>query len=149
MGLDPQTLPSLTAAEFVAAVSGASPRELRDDLGGPHRQALLDIVFARFPAQFRAEQAGDRRARIDFRITGGPGGSSDTYAVVVADGTCTIDKHPTAEPDLALMLGPAEFLGLIVGTGNPVTMFMTGKVKARGDLGLASALRHWFAAPNA
>ncbi|MGL5927947.1 MAG: SCP2 sterol-binding domain-containing protein [Dermatophilaceae bacterium] len=148
MALDPQTLPGLTAAEFVATVSRASQRELRADLGGPHREALLDLVFARFPGQFRPEQAGSRSARIDFRITGGPSGSSDTYAVVVDGGACSIDKHPTGEPDLSLTLGPAEFLGLIVGTGNPVTMFLTGKVRARGDLALAGALRTWFAGPN-
>ncbi|MGL5859743.1 MAG: SCP2 sterol-binding domain-containing protein [Phycicoccus sp.] len=146
--LDPHTLPSLTAAEFVAAVSGASDRELRADLGGPHRESLLDAVFGHFPQQFRPERAGDRAVRIDFRITGGPDGSSDTYAIVVAEGTCTIDKHPTVEPDLSLMLGPVEFLGLIVGSGNPVTMFLTGKVTARGDLRLASALRTWFTGPN-
>ncbi len=38
------------------------------------------------------------------------------------------------------MLGPVEFLKLITGTGNPAMMFMMGKVKARGDLGLASGL---------
>ncbi|MGL5819875.1 MAG: SCP2 sterol-binding domain-containing protein, partial [Phycicoccus sp.] len=64
-------------------------------------------------------------------------------------GRCTIEKHPTVEPDLSLTLGPAEVLGLIVGVGNPVTMFMTGKVKARGDLALAGALRTWFAGPGA
>ncbi|MGL5866266.1 MAG: SCP2 sterol-binding domain-containing protein [Dermatophilaceae bacterium] len=148
MALNPQTLPSLTAAEFVAAVSSASPRELRADFAGAHREALLDLVFGRFPAQFRPERAGSRSARIDFRITGGPDDSSDTYAVVVVNGACTIDKHPAAKPDLSLTLGPAEFLGLIVGTANPVMLFLTGKVTAGGDLALARVLRHWFATPS-
>lgn len=148
MALDPQTVADLAPAQFVALVSGTSDRELREDLGGEHREALLDAVFARFPQQFLPEKAGERSARIDFRITGGPGDSSDTYAVVVQGGTCTVEKHPTVEPDLSLMLGPAEFLKLVVGAGNPVMMFMTGKVKARGDLGLATALQNWFAAPG-
>jgi putative sterol carrier protein len=46
------------------------------------------------------------------------------------------------------MLGPAEFLKLITGTGNPAMMFMMGKVKARGDLGLAGGLANWFEAPK-
>ena len=54
------------------------------------------------------------------------------------DGTCTVEKGAAENPDLSLMLGPAEFLKLITGTGNPAMMFMMGKVKARGDLGLAS-----------
>ncbi len=47
------------------------------------------------------------------------------------------------------MAGPAEFLKLIAGTGNPAMMFMMGKIKARGDLGLATALGTWFETPKA
>ena len=149
MALDPQSLTTASPSEFVAAVKGASDTDIRDAFAGEHRGALLDAVFARFPEQFRADKAGDRSARIDFRVTGGPADSSDTYAVVVDRGTCTVEKAPTAEPQLSLMSGPAEFLKLVTGTGNPAMMFMMGKVKARGDLGLASALANWFETPKA
>ena len=46
------------------------------------------------------------------------------------------------------MLGPAEFMKLIGGVGNPVMMFMTGKIKARGDMSLATALQNWFETPR-
>jgi putative sterol carrier protein len=149
MAFDPQSLTTASPAEFVAAVKGASDGEIRDAFAGEHRASLLDAVFGRFPEQFRADKAGDRTARIDFRVTGGPGDSSDTYAVVVDHGTCTVEKAPTADPDLSLMAGPAEFLKLISGTGNPAMMFMMGKIKARGDLGLATALANWFETPKA
>ena len=149
MALDPQSLTTASPSEFVAAVKGASDADIRDAFAGEHRGALLDAVFARFPEQFRADKAGDRSARIDFRVTGGPADSSDTYAVVVDRGTCTVEKAPTAEPQLSLMSGPVEFLKLVTGTGNPAMMFMMGKVKARGDLGLASALANWFETPKA
>jgi putative sterol carrier protein len=147
MALDPQTLHGLASSEFVALVKRTPDQELAADFGGEHRAALLDSVFARFPDQFRADKAGDRRARIDFRITGGPGGTSDTYAVVVEGGACHVEKPPAAEPDLSLMMAPPEFLKLITGNGNPAMMFMMGKVKARGDLGLAGALGTWFETP--
>lgn len=149
MALDPQTLHGLSSGEFVALVKRTSDAEIKADFAGEHRAALLDQVFGRFPQQFRPEKAGDRSARIDFRITGGPGDSSDTYAVVVADGACTVEKPPAAEPDLSLMLGPVEFLKLITGTGNPAMMFMMGKIKARGDIGLAGGLANWFETPSA
>ena len=149
MAFDPQFLTTASPAEFVGAVKRASDAELRDAFAGEHREALLDTVFGRFPDQFRAEKAGDRTARIDFRVTGGPDGSSDTYAVVVDRGTCRVEKAPAADPDLSLMAGPAEFLKLITGTGNPAMMFMMGKIKARGDLGLATALANWFETPTA
>ncbi|QKE83649.1 SCP2 sterol-binding domain-containing protein [Arthrobacter sp. NEB 688] len=149
MAFDPQTLTTASPAEFVAAVKRASDGEIRDAFAGEHRTAMLDAVFGRFPEQFRADKAGDRSARIDFRVTGGPGDTSDTYAVVVDHGTCTVEKAPTAEADLSLMAGPVEFLKLISGTGNPAMMFMMGRIKARGDLGLATALANWFETPKA
>ena len=147
MALDPQTLASLEPAQFVAVVKGMSDKEIRDDLAGPHRKAILDAVFARFPQQFLPDKAGDRSARIDFRVTGGPGDSSDTYGVVVDRGTCRVEEGAADSPDLSLMLGPAEFLKLITGSGNPAMMFMMGKIKARGDIGLASGLANWFETP--
>jgi putative sterol carrier protein len=144
MALDPQTLHGLPGAEFVALVKRTPDAEIASDFAGEHREPLLDSLFRRFPRQFRADKAGDRSARIDFRITGGPDGSSDTYSVVVANGQCTVERPPTAEPDLSLMMGPPEFLKLITGTGNPAMMFMMGKVKARGDMAVAGALSNWF-----
>ena len=149
MALDPQTLSSLEPAQFVALVKGMSDQEIRDDLAGPHRKGVLDSVFARFPQQFRPDKAGDRSARIDFRVTGGPGDSSDSYAVVVENGTCRVEEGSSEKADLSLVLGPAEFLRLVTGTGNPAMMFMMGKVKASGDLGLAAGLANWFESPKA
>jgi putative sterol carrier protein len=148
VALDPQTLSTLEPGQFVTLVKAMSDQQIRDELGGPHRRAILDAVFSRFPQQFRPERAGDRSARIDFRVTGGPGDSSDTYGVVVDHGTCRVEKGAGQAPDLSLMLGPAEFLKLITGTGNPAMMFMMGKVKARGDLGMASGLANWFEPPQ-
>ena len=149
MALDPQTLSTLEPAQFVALVKGMSDQEIRDDLAGPYRKGVLDSVFSRFPQSFRPDKAGDRSARIDFRVTGGPGDSSDTYAVVVDHGTCRVEEGASESPDLSLVLGPAEFLKLVTGTGNPAMMFMMGKVKASGDLGLAAGLANWFEAPKA
>ena len=144
MALHPELLENMSEPEFVALIKATPDQEIRDDFAGEHRGPLLDAIFARFPHQFRPDKAGDRTARIDFRVTGGPGESSDTYGVLVENGTCTVEKGAAESPDLSLMMGPAEFLKLITGTGNPAMMFMMGKVKARGDLGLASALSNWF-----
>src|SRR5512139_439447 len=144
MALHPEMLENMSEPEFVALIKATPDAEVREDFAGEHRGPLLDAIFARFPHQFRPDKAGDRTARIDFRVTGGPDDSSDTYGVIVDRGTCTVERGAAESPDLSLMLGPVEFLKLITGTGNPAMMFMMGKVKARGDLGLASALSNWF-----
>ena len=144
MPLNPETLASLSPDGMFALIKGMSDADIRCDLAGEHRQEILEKVFAHFPAQFLPDKAGDRNARIAFRITGGPGDSSDPYAVVVENGTCRIEPGASDAPDLSLMLGPVEFFKLITGSGNPAMMFMMGKIKARGDIGLATALANWF-----
>ena len=144
MPLNPETLASLSPDGMFALIKGMSDADIRSDLAGEHRQEILEKVFAHFPAQFLPAKAGDRNARIDFRITGGPGDSSDTYAVAVENGPCRIEPGASDAPDLSLMLGPVEFFKLITGSGNPAMMFMMGKIKARGDIGLATALANWF-----
>ena len=109
---------------------------------------ILDAIFERFPSLFNPEKAKGADARVNWRITGGPDGGSDTYAVVVKDGTCTVEKDPTVEPTTSIMLGPAEFAKLITGSGNPTMMVMTGKIKARGDLSVAMAFQNWFDTPK-
>ena len=37
-----------------------------------------------------------------------------------------------------MTMDPVTFLKVVSGSGNPMMMFMTGKIKAKGDLGLAA-----------
>lgn len=143
-GFDAATLGSIGATEFATLVKQTPDREIRDALAGPQRRPILDEIFGRFPGMFRPERAEGVAARINFRITGGPGDSSDTYAVVVQDGACTVERDPATEPTVSFMAGPVEFLKLITGDGNPVMMVMMGKVKVRGDLALAQNFAKYF-----
>jgi putative sterol carrier protein len=148
MTTDPQTLAALSAPEFHLALKRLSDKESKAIMGGEHRHLILDKIFGGFSEFFNPDKAKGADARVHWRITGGPDGSSDTYAVVVKDGVCTIEKAPTAEPTTSVMLGPAEFAKLITGSGNPTMMVMTGKVKARGDLSVAMAFQNWFDTPK-
>jgi putative sterol carrier protein len=58
---------------------------------------------------------------------------------------------PTAEkdPKLTVTVGPVDFLKVVSGNGNPMMMFMTGKLKAKGDLGLAANIANLFDMPKA
>jgi len=43
---------------------------------------------------------------------------------------------------------PVDFAKVITKSGNPVMMFMTGKIKAKGDLGLAANIANFFDIPK-
>jgi hypothetical protein len=139
---------SLSPQEFAKTVKGASDAEITSALTGPNRRPILDAIFAKFPEFFRADRAGSTQAVIHWTVTGGPDGGSDTYEVNIADGKCTVPPAPEHDPRLAITVAPTDFLKLVSGTGNPVMMFMTGKIKAKGDLGLAANVANLFDIPK-
>jgi putative sterol carrier protein len=59
-----------------------------------------------------------------------------------------VPPAPEQEPTLAVTVAPLDFLKLVSGNGNPVMMFMTGKLKAKGDLGLAANIANLFDIPK-
>jgi len=148
--LDPAALAALDPHQFAQMIKSTPESQLKELMAGPGRGPILDGIFTRLPQLFRADRAGDTNAVIHWNLTGGPGGSTDTYEVSIAHGACSTTKEPTTDaPRLSLTLAPMDFLKLISGSGNPMMMFMTGKVKAKGDLGLAAQAGNLFDMPRA
>ena len=143
---------SLAAVEpqaFARLVKSTPDAMMAEVMAGPDRSKILDEVFGRMPTLFRADRAGATRAVIHWNITGGPGAASDTYETVIEDGACTVTNQPAREPKLAMTMDPVTLLKVVSGAGNPMMMFMTGKIKAKGDLGLAAQVAKLFDIPKA
>jgi len=68
---------------------------------------------------------------------------------VIADGKCVLSPSPGQDPKLTVTVGPVDFLKVVSGNGNPMMMFMTGKLKAKGDLALAANIQQLFDIPKA
>lgn len=136
-------------SQFAQIVKTASDAQITEVMSSDLRPKILDEVFHRMPTLFRPDRAGNTNAVIHWIVGGRPDGGSDTYEIVIADGTCTLSPSPENEPKLALTMGPVEFLKVVSGNGNPVMMFMTGKLKAKGDLGLAANIANLFNIPKA
>ena len=136
---------SIEPSDFAQTIKSASDSDLAQAFGGAERGRILDGIVGMFPRRFRAEKAGSTSAVIHWVITGRPDGGTDTYEVRIADGKCEVSSTPEQEPRLAITVGPVDFVKVISGNGNPMMMFMTGKLKAKGDLGLASNIAGLFA----
>lgn len=145
---DPATFASVGPKEFSQLVKSTPDKKINEIMSGEHRGKILDEVFNRMPSLFRAEKAGSTNAVLHWNITGGPDGGTDTYEVVIENGTCTVNPTPQRDPKLSLTMGPVEFLKIVAGTANPAMMFMTGKLKAKGDLGLAANIPNLFDIPK-
>ncbi|MFC0526140.1 SCP2 sterol-binding domain-containing protein [Phytohabitans kaempferiae] len=140
---------SVDPKQFAQIVKSASDAQIKEVMASDLRKKVLDEVFARMPTLFRPDRAGATNAAIHWNITGGPDGSVDSYEVVIENGVCTLSPSPERDPKLSLTMGPVEFLKVVSGSGNPVMMFMTGKLKAKGDLGLAANIANLFDIPKA
>jgi putative sterol carrier protein len=145
---DLSSIKSMEPGEFSALVKATPDARIAEVMSGEHRSQILAEIFGRFPKLFRADRAGSTNAVIQWVIGGGAGGGSDTYQVVIENGTCTTSADADREPRLTVTLGAVEFIKVVSGAGNPMMMFMTGKLKATGDLGLAANIANLFDLPK-
>ena len=144
-----ESLSTIEPKEFAQVVKSTPDSKIAEVMSGDDRGKILDEVFNRMPTLFRADRAGSTQAVIHWIITGGAGGGTDTYETVIEDGACTVTNQPVRDPKLAMTMDPVTFLKVVSGDGNPMMMFMTGKIKAKGDLGLAAQVAKLFDIPKA
>lgn len=146
---DPATFSSLDAKQFAQIVKSTPDAKVTEIMRGEHRGKILDEVFGRMPTLFRADRAGSTNAVIHWNITDRPEGGADTYQIVIENGTCQVSSVMDRDPKLTLTMGPLEFVKIVSGSANPVMMFMTGKLKAKGDMALAANIGNLFDIPKA
>jgi putative sterol carrier protein len=146
---NPDSFGSIGPKEFAALVKSTPDAKIAEVMQTDARGKILDEVFNRMPTLFRSDRAGATQAVIHWNITGGADGNADTYETVIENGACTVTNKPEREPKLAMTMDPVTFLKVVSGDGNPMMMFMTGKIKAKGDLGLAANIAKLFDIPKA
>ncbi|WP_328464214.1 SCP2 sterol-binding domain-containing protein [Actinoplanes sp. NBC_00393] len=145
---NPESLSSIGPKEFAQLVKSTPDSKIAEVMASDARTKILDEVFNRMPTLFRADKAGSTSAVIHWIITGGAGGSSDTYETVIENGACTVTNQPVRDPKLAMTMDAVTFLKTVAGDGNPMMLFMTGKIKAKGDLSLAASIAKLFDIPK-
>jgi putative sterol carrier protein len=98
-------------------------------------------TFDNMPTRFRAEKATGVNATIQHEITGDQGG---TWHVLIKDGTCTVTPGPAANPNLTLTMAAQDWLDMVAGKLSGQMAFMSGKLKLKGDMGLAMKIGSMF-----
>ena len=141
-------LSAMPPQDFARIISRASKEQIEAVMGPQAlRGPILDEVFRRMEVHFRAERAGSTRAIVHFRLPNGD--DYDRYQVVIDDGSCAITKNGDDEPRATVTLAPPEFLKLATGNASAPVLFMTGKLKVKGDLGFAAGFMSLFDIPKA
>jgi putative sterol carrier protein len=134
--------------EFAKNISKASDDDLKAAMSSPLRPTILNEIFSRMEAHFRAEAAGSVDAVIHWLIGGGPNDSANRYEVIVRAGALTYTDDPAEEPRVTFKMDGATFLKLVTGNASGPMLFMTGKLKIEGDMMFAPQVQSLFKIPG-
>ena len=144
--LDPT---QIDANELAKNMSQATDEQLAELMAGPMRGQILAEIFRRMAEHFRADTARDTDAVIHWRIGGREDEEHDRFETVIANGKC--EAHEGYEHDEARVtftVGGADFLRLVTGNAAGPMLFMSGKLKIKGDLMFAASAASLFTIPK-
>lgn len=135
-------------AAFARTVGDTPDEQLAQGMSSEYRGAILNEIFGRAAAHVRAERAGTERAVVHFQIGGRRDGGADFYELVIAGGSCQVNREPTARPKLMLSIDGVDFLKLVTGNAHGPALFLQGRLRARGNLLWGRKLPSLFKLPR-
>jgi putative sterol carrier protein len=98
-------------------------------------------TFDGMATRFRADRAAGTNAVIQYDVSGEGGG---TWHALIKDGACSVKEGPAPNPNLTLQISSPDWLDMLSGKQNGQMLFMSGKLKVKGDMGLAMKLGSMF-----
>lgn len=98
-------------------------------------------ILSKMPEAFVADKAGSMKATIQLDLIGEGGGQ---WVVKIANGTIAIEEGPADLPNLNLEMAASDYVALSLGEANPMSLFMAGKIKVKGDVMLAMKFQELF-----
>lgn len=90
---------------------------------------------------FHPEAAAGLNKIIQLNITGDEAGK---WALKIANQACELIPGGVEKPDLTLSLADKDWIAIAEGKLNPMNAYMTGKLKAAGDIALAMRIPNLF-----
>lgn len=105
--------------------------------------AYTDVkeIFSKMPEVFNASAAQGMDAVFQFEINGEGGGN---WSVIIKDGTCEIKEGTHESPSVTLTMSGETWIGMVNKEVNGMQAFMSGQLKASGDIMLAQRIEQLF-----
>jgi putative sterol carrier protein len=104
-----------------------------------------DQVVEQMPSYFLPEKAGSTNATIMFDLSGEDAGKR---FIRIADGAATSGQGEVENPNLTLIADSSDFVKIFTGQTDATAAFMSGKLKIKGDMGLAMKMQTMFRRPS-
>ena len=129
-----------TVAEGEAVVI---PPQKKITKKGGKKMALTDVkeVFDKMPGVFNPSAAQGMDAVFQFEIAGDGGGN---WSIIVKDGACQVQEGTHDSPTVTLTMSGETWLGMVNKEVNGMQAFMSGQLKASGDIMLAQRIEQLF-----
>jgi putative sterol carrier protein len=109
-------------------------------------QMTPDQIVEAMPSYFIPEKAGTTKATIQFDLSGA---NSGKWWVKIQDGKAESGKGEAGEPpNLTLSADSNDWVKIFTGQMDPTAAFMQGKLKIKGDMGLAIKFQTMFRRPT-
>ena len=103
--------------------------------------ATVAAVFKDMEGKFKADKAAGIDATFQFDITGDGGGQ---WNAKIENGEATFSEGVADSPTVTITALDDDWVNIVNGQLNPQMAFMTGKIKVKGDIGLATKLGALF-----
>jgi putative sterol carrier protein len=109
-------------------------------------QLSPDQIVEALPQYLVPEKAGSTNATIQFDLSGDAGGK---WWVKIHDGVAESGKgEPPDAANLTLMADAGDWVKIMLGQLDGTAAFMQGKLKIKGDMGLAIKMQSLFKRPS-
>jgi putative sterol carrier protein len=101
----------------------------------------IEELFEKLPGAFLPDKAGDLDTVIQFELTGEEAGD---WAVIIKDGEAKVEKGKQDSPAMTLTADSQDYKDIVTGRVKPMSAFMQGKVKLKGNLNMAMKFAELF-----
>ena len=125
--------PCLTSLTIIAALCLSAGRAAASE---PQKSTPQE-VFDAMRMSFQAAKAKGVHARYQWQLSGPDGGE---WWIELNDGTCNMGKGKIENPNVTFVVSDKDWVALSNGKLAGTWAFLTGRLKIRGDKGLARKL---------
>src|SRR5437870_13447610 len=108
-------------------------------------QVTPQQIFDSMPQALVPEKAGSTKAVIQFDLSGDGGGR---WWVKIHDGQAESGKGDAESPNLTINMDAKDYVKMSLGQLDGTAAFMQGKLKIKGDMGLAIKMQSLFKRPE-
>jgi len=131
-------IPKAPTGSAPAAAAPAAAAPAASSSGSFRAQAVFDELTKRIAENpSLVQQIG---GVYHFNITNGPAGATGSWTVDLKSGKGSVASGKPEKADCTLVVGDEDFVGMMTGKLNSQQLFMQGKLKIQGNMGLAMKL---------